>query len=106
MNEICPVCGLRFRREAGYFLGAMYVSYPLAALVLWVFHFLIGTLLFPEWRWELSLLAAVVPFLLCVPMIFRYSRVIWMFVDRYADPMPDEPVSPRTPTPPRSTPPV
>src|SRR5437764_919989 len=30
MNERCPVCQLRFEREAGYFLGAMYVSYGLA----------------------------------------------------------------------------
>ena len=27
MNEVCPVCGLRFEREQGYFLAAMYVAY-------------------------------------------------------------------------------
>src|SRR5689334_512492 len=30
MNEKCPVCGLRFEREPGYFLGAMYFSYLLS----------------------------------------------------------------------------
>ena len=29
MHERCPACGLKFEREPGYFLGAMYVSYGL-----------------------------------------------------------------------------
>src|ERR1700674_1740133 len=29
MHERCPVCDLKFDREPGYFLGAMYVSYGL-----------------------------------------------------------------------------
>src|SRR6266705_7122554 len=27
MHERCAVCGLRFEREQGYFLGAMYINY-------------------------------------------------------------------------------
>ena len=34
MNDPCPVCGLVFQREEGYFLGAMYVSYALSAATL------------------------------------------------------------------------
>lgn len=39
MFDNCPVCGLKFEREQGYFLGAMYVSYlvsipPVLLLVL------------------------------------------------------------------------
>ena len=34
MNEFCPRCGLRFEREPGYFLGAMYFSYVLAIPIL------------------------------------------------------------------------
>jgi hypothetical protein len=30
MHEQCPVCGLRFEREPGYFTGAMYLSYGVA----------------------------------------------------------------------------
>ena len=29
MNEVCPVCGLRFEREPGYWTGAMVASYAL-----------------------------------------------------------------------------
>src|SRR5215475_8890697 len=42
MYERCPICDLKFERESGYFLGAMYISYgigvacvALIALVLW-----------------------------------------------------------------------
>ena len=30
MNERCPVCDLKYEREQGYFLGAMYFSYMLS----------------------------------------------------------------------------
>jgi hypothetical protein len=34
MSESCSVCGLRFLREAGYFLGAMYISYGLGVVTI------------------------------------------------------------------------
>ena len=34
MNERCPHCGLKFEREQGYFLGAMYFSYGIATVVI------------------------------------------------------------------------
>src|SRR5437763_4892044 len=34
MNEPCPVCGMLFQREEGYFLGAMYVSYGLSVVLI------------------------------------------------------------------------
>ena len=34
MHELCPVCGLRFEREQGYFLVAMYVAYAMAVPIL------------------------------------------------------------------------
>src|SRR4051812_28570945 len=34
INERCPVCGLVFLRESGYFLGAMYVSYGLGVITI------------------------------------------------------------------------
>ena len=49
MNEHCPFCGIRFAREPGYFLGAMYISYPLAAIVLGVLALaLLLTFLYPK----------------------------------------------------------
>ena len=34
MHECCPNCGLKFEREQGYFLGAMYISYGLALITI------------------------------------------------------------------------
>ena len=80
MHERCPVCGHRFEREQGYFLGAMYASYflaiPVLGLLAWGVH-----LLLPEWRWEFAVVIALVPFLFLVPLLFRYSRVLWMHID-------------------------
>lgn len=80
MNERCPVCGVHFHKEPGYFLGAMYASYFLGVGLLTTFY-LITRVLFPEWPSVLSAAAAVVPYLPLIPLVFRYSRVIWMHID-------------------------
>jgi uncharacterized protein (DUF983 family) len=86
MNEYCPVCGLDFDRgEPGYFTGAMYVSYalaiPLLALLTLIVH-----LILPSWSlFRLVVLASII----CLPLtswIWQYSRVIWIYFDRYFDP--------------------
>src|SRR5262245_2905279 len=74
MNPVCPVCGLDFQPEGGYFLGAMYISYPLATALLAALALALSPLL-PAWRLEWLVLLAVVPFLFFVPVLFRTSRV-------------------------------
>jgi uncharacterized protein (DUF983 family) len=81
MYERCPNCGHRFAREAGYFLGAMYASYFLAIPLLALIAFLIHWLILPDWKRENTVLVAIVPFALIVPLIFRYSRILWMHID-------------------------
>jgi uncharacterized protein (DUF983 family) len=84
MYERCPVCDLKFEREPGYFVGAMYVSYAMSlpsgvALLFAVWY---GT----GWSFSLSLLTTMLIYLPFVPVIFRYSRVIWLHLDRSFDP--------------------
>jgi uncharacterized protein (DUF983 family) len=81
MNRTCPCCGLLFQQEPGYFLGAMYISYPLATIVLAALTFLIRAWLPPSWSFNAALALALPPFLLFVPAIFRYSRVLWLHFD-------------------------
>lgn len=62
----------------------MYFSYalgiPTIALFVGMFY-----LFLPEWPlWRLLLLAWVA-FLPLAPIVFRYSRVIWIHFDRYFD---------------------
>jgi uncharacterized protein (DUF983 family) len=84
MNRNCSVCGLTFEREPGYFLGAMYVSYAFASVIIGVALLALYQLL-PEWS-DLAIYAGAVAILIpFVPFIFRYSRVIWMTFDRSID---------------------
>jgi uncharacterized protein (DUF983 family) len=91
MNASCPVCGLVFEREPGYFMGALYVSYALAIIFLvstmWI---LAGFLPDVDLGWiVLICTACFIPF---VPMVTRYARVIWIYFDRWAWPsQPDDP---------------
>jgi len=85
MNACCPVCGMTFQREEGYFLGAMYISYAISVCFLGL-GTLAGALLLPEWNLSLVCLLATVIYLPFVPMVFRYSRVIWIHFDRWAWP--------------------
>ncbi len=90
MNEDCPNCGLDFDRgEPGYFTGAMYVSYALAIPTIALLT-LVEYLIMPGW----SLLRLVVlASLICLPstpLFWQYSRVIWIYFDRYFDPEDDQ----------------
>ena len=84
MHERCPVCGLKFEREPGYFLGALYFSYALSippglanVLLIWrITH----------WQFDIVMLCAFVGYLPFVPAVTRWARVIWMYVDRHFDP--------------------
>ena len=83
MHERCGACGYRFGREEGYFTGAMYVSYAIGLVVVFA---LIG-LLWTVWPSHsiaglgVLLAAASVAYLAFVPIVFRYSRVVWLHLD-------------------------
>lgn len=83
----CSVCGLRYGREEGYFSGGMDLSFFLAAPVL-AFIFLV---LYQIFLTTLTLVATLflsyavfLPF--AVPL-FRYSRVLWLYIDWQLDPV-------------------
>jgi uncharacterized protein (DUF983 family) len=81
MLERCPVCGHKFEREEGYFLGAWYASYFLSIPLLGLLTVLVSYFLVPTWRLEFAVLLACVPYLLLTPFVFRYARIIWMHID-------------------------
>ena len=84
MNNRCPSCGLHFEREQGYFLGTLYIAYVLAVPVLSVLTAACWLLGFGSAGRSFTL--AMIAFLPISPMVFRYSRVIWMHVDQIIDP--------------------
>jgi len=84
MFERCPVCDLRFEREPGYFLGAMYISFGLGVAVI----VLIAAALWVVTGWWITkdTIWAVVLFLPLVPSITLLSRVLWIYLDQTFDP--------------------
>ncbi len=83
MHAQCPVCGLPFEREPGYFVGAMYLSYGVALLAtapVWL------TMMWLR-RSLGEVLLAIGPLLLVgAPWLFRYARVLWLYLDQAVDP--------------------
>lgn len=86
MNATCPACGLKFEREPGYFTGAMYVSYTLGIVTTAPLYF---AFLYFGLHPGLILGITSVQLLVCIPLFFRYSRVLWMYLDMSFNP-PDE----------------
>jgi hypothetical protein len=84
MYDSCPVCGLQFLREAGYFLGAMYISYTLGLATVLPVSLVLAIVL--EWPLWAVLTAMLVQTLVSMPLFLRYSRAIWLHVDQYIDP--------------------
>jgi uncharacterized protein (DUF983 family) len=84
MNPTCPVCGLVFEREQGYFTGAMVVSYILAVPILGLMVIVLMALAHLDA--VPALLIGDTAYLLLVPFIFRYSRVVWLHFDWAIDP--------------------
>lgn len=84
LNERCPVCGLKFEREEGYFLGAMVVSYILAILMIP----LLAAFIWVITRWCLNwvMVASIVLFIPAAPALSSFSRVLYIYFDQAIDP--------------------
>ena len=84
MHECCLVCGLKFEREEGYFLGAMYISYGLALIAITVVAVLLWA--FTRWSIEKTVVRSVLLFVPLAPTLTLFSRVLWIYLDRSIDP--------------------
>jgi len=92
MAPRCPHCGHEFEREPGFFQGAMYVSWALSVAFFAGLAYASTWLLAPLISLPLALAVAVGAYLPIVPMLFRYSRVIWAHVNiGTLDPTEDRP---------------
>jgi uncharacterized protein (DUF983 family) len=84
MHERCPVCDLKFEREQGYFLGAMYISYGIGLVMITC----IAALLWSATRWPITKVVvwAIVLFVpLALPTTLM-ARVLWIYLDQAVDP--------------------
>lgn len=78
MYENCEVCGLRFQREPGFFYGAMYISYAMVVALVIVSGF---TLYFFLGDPGLMIYGITITVLILglLPIIFRYSRTLYLY---------------------------
>jgi uncharacterized protein (DUF983 family) len=81
MYDRCPRCGHQFERETGFFQGAMYVSWVTSVGLFTALALAASALLAPLIGMFAALAVAVVVYLPAVPMLFRYSRVIWAHIN-------------------------
>jgi uncharacterized protein (DUF983 family) len=84
MPDTCPVCHLKIEREPGYFVGAMYISYAIEVPLVLILAGGVG-LAFPNLSPAWVIGSAMLLSLPLVPAVFRYSRTLWMHLDRSID---------------------
>lgn len=79
MFPVCTVCGLKFEREQGYFIGAMYINYGATVFIAFPGYFALGLIThipffinFGIW----TLVSAIFPI-----FFYRYSRSLWLNID-------------------------
>lgn len=85
MHKTCAHCGERFEPEPGFYFGAAYVSYALT-IALWVAYYValitfeaLGfyTFTFAE-NAVAFILGGIALLLALLPLIYRFSRSIWI----------------------------
>jgi uncharacterized protein (DUF983 family) len=85
MREHCPVCGLRFVREQGYFIGAIYLN-VIATESLIFGAFLISML--AHAINEKATYAVLITLAVILPVLFsRHARSLWLCFDHLIDPV-------------------
>lgn len=95
-HKHCPHCGVLYEREHGYYLNSMFIAYALGFLIILPSAFV---LFWFDASITFFSVAIVVETLLLWPLIFRYSRVIWMHLDQVLDPRRADPnIPPLSPT--------
>ena len=96
MFRSCPVCGLSFFREEGYYVGAMFLNFIIAALLIIAIYLVLLLLPFPSLT-DIStnrqvMLWILFGIVLCLGLV-RSSYSLWLAVDFWISPWPPGVVS-------------
>ena len=75
---------MKFEREPGYFLGAMYISYGLGLGTITVLSALVWEVL--KWPLVKSVVGGIVLFLPLAPVLTWMARVLFIYMDQAIDP--------------------
>ena len=78
MKKECENCGVKFEREPRFFDGAMYISYAMS-VGLFLVSALIINLTIESANENTYLIAIIAEVVLLYPIMFRYSRIIYLY---------------------------
>jgi uncharacterized protein (DUF983 family) len=84
IRERCPNCGLRFEREPGYWLGAIYINYAVTVATGGGVALLLALRTDLGLWTEFAIVAGVA--LLVSLLFFRWSKGLWLAIDDLFDP--------------------
>jgi uncharacterized protein (DUF983 family) len=86
MADACALCGLRFERAQGYWVGAIYVGYAVTTLIAVGGYLLLWATLRPSTAVQLALWGT---FVVLFPLwFFRWSRSLWLAAEFLVNPEP------------------
>jgi len=76
MNENCSKCNTKYKIEPSFFYGSMYVSYPVgiafAVAAFIISYYVLGSSI------NTAFIAIVITMIVCLPIVLRLSRNIWI----------------------------
>jgi uncharacterized protein (DUF983 family) len=82
----CAYCDLKFEREQGYFIGAIYINYAATVAIAVPGFFLLDAFTGINIDQQLTLW---VPFAVIFPLLFfHHARSLWLVMDHYFNPAP------------------
>lgn len=86
VTPICPACGFRLEREAGYFTGAMAINAVLAGALFLAAFAVVLALTLPDPP-VLLIQVVAAAFMVAFPLAFwPFSRTFWIALDLTLDP--------------------
>ncbi|HEY7220243.1 MAG TPA: DUF983 domain-containing protein [Candidatus Binatia bacterium] len=84
MFDYCPECNLKFEREQGYFIGAIYINYAATVAIAVPGYLILDALTGMTIGWQLALW---VPFAVIFPLVFfHHARSLWLAFDHFFNP--------------------
>jgi uncharacterized protein (DUF983 family) len=87
MRLDCSHCHLKFEREQGYFVGAMYINYAATVVIAVPGFFVLDAFTHITIDQQLALW---IPFTIIFPLLFfHHSRSLWLVLDHWFNPVRD-----------------
>lgn len=85
MPDRCPVCGQDFQIEPGFYIGALWASFPIVIFIMALLSILLLVFIKMDMNWFFVSLTLVL--FILQPLIIRLGRAIWIniFVDYEED---------------------